>query len=68
MIDIPYAMRKSRKGLGLSQEEMAQLLDVTTGTIWNWENGKGEPSASQWLFVQDLMMRHATDIMHGLEG
>lgn len=32
-----------RKQLGLTQEDVAKALDVTTRTIINWENGHHEP-------------------------
>lgn len=34
---------RMRKGLGLTQEDVAKALDVTTRTIINWENGHHEP-------------------------
>lgn len=32
-----------RKQLGLTQDDVARALDVTTRTIINWENGHHEP-------------------------
>jgi transcriptional regulator with XRE-family HTH domain len=33
-----------RKDLGLSQIEMARLLDISVGSIRNWEQGTREPA------------------------
>lgn len=40
----PETLREKREALGLSQEKLARLLDVSYGTIANWENGKTPPS------------------------
>ena len=32
-----------RKGLGLSQEQFADLMGVSVGTLRNWEQGRREP-------------------------
>ena len=40
----PKKLREKREALGLSQEKLARLLDVSYGTIANWENGKTAPS------------------------
>lgn len=34
---------KMRRQLGLTQEDVARAIDVTTRTIINWENGHHEP-------------------------
>ena len=33
-----------RKRLGLSQDELADLLDITQNTISRWENGSRAPA------------------------
>jgi hypothetical protein len=44
--------------LGLGSMELAQLLRISTRTLWTWETGKGELShiASDWLQVVDLCL------------
>lgn len=32
-----------REALGISQQELADRLDVSHVTVWRWENGKAEP-------------------------
>lgn len=39
-----YELRKAR---GLTQDKLAERLDVTKGCISNWENGYIEPSVAQ---------------------
>lgn len=39
----PEYIKELRERLELKQEEMAELLDVSVGTIHRWENGKVEP-------------------------
>ena len=40
-------IRETRKHLGLTQEEMAKRLGVSTHTVQNWENGGVIPATSQ---------------------
>lgn len=48
---------KARAQLNLTQEEFAELLDVTTRTVQNWEAGKSSIKAKhesiirKWLLV-----------------
>ncbi len=39
----PRLIRTLRKRLGITQKELAQLLEVTVGAIHQWEGGKFEP-------------------------
>lgn len=41
----PKLIQAQRKRLGLSQQEFAKLLGVSTNTLWLWENGKTAPRA-----------------------
>lgn len=40
----PTELRSRRLEAGLSQEKLARLVDVSYGTVANWENGKSSPS------------------------
>ena len=42
-----FALLDARQRLGLSQEELASALNVTTRTLQNWEAGKGDQSDVQ---------------------
>lgn len=36
-------LKSERKRLGITQPQMAALLDVRDRTYWEWEHGKTEP-------------------------
>ena len=40
----PDAIVALRKELGFSQSELADRLDVTYRTVWQWERGRHPPS------------------------
>lgn len=42
-MDLGEKIRKMRKEKNLSQEQLAEKLDVSRQTISNWENGKFYP-------------------------
>ena len=44
-------IRNYRKGLGLTQEQLAERLDITLGTVSKWERGSSEPDLS---YIMDL--------------
>lgn len=53
-------MRKRRKDLGLTQCQIAELVDVTQTTVSLWENGKNMPSDTmKWRLAAALGMRIA---------
>ena len=43
-----------RKLLGLTQQELANALNVSKVTVCNWETGKTEPSLSQLILISKL--------------
>lgn len=45
VVDMSDRLRIARIKAGLEQEEMAQILDVSSSTISNWENGRSAPKA-----------------------
>ena len=42
--DVPQVLKKVRKSLDLTQEQLAQRLGVSFATVNEWENGKRKPS------------------------
>lgn len=42
--NFPEQVKKVRRQLGLSQEELAHALGVSFATVNRWENGKTRPS------------------------
>ena len=43
-MDFSTTVKQARQDMGLSQEELAQALNVSYVTINRWENGKSEPN------------------------
>ena len=54
-IDYKKTIVKIRAGLGLSQQGLADLLDVTFQTVNRWENGHFEPTKIVKAKLERLM-------------
>lgn len=39
----PNTLKRLRKKLSVTQEEMAKLLDVSHNAVWQWEAGRAKP-------------------------
>ena len=44
-----------RKARGIKQGEMARLMDVSQGTISNWEHGRYEPKIAQLFELAEIL-------------
>jgi transcriptional regulator with XRE-family HTH domain len=44
-MSFPEQLKTQRERLGLTQAELAALLDVPARTYWEWESGKTAPHA-----------------------
>ncbi len=44
-----------RKRLGITQGEMARLVDSSSLSVWKWETGKAQPRASALVRIQSAM-------------
>lgn len=53
-MDIHISLESARVNAKLTQGELAEKLGVSKTTVWNWENGNGEPSLSQLRIISDL--------------
>jgi putative transcriptional regulator len=58
--DIPLLIKELRKRLGLTQEQFAQKVGVTYGSVNNWENGKRTPQP--FLVRRLIEMKSELDI------
>ena len=38
-------LKKKRLEMGLEQKELAEILGVSDGSVYNWENGRSRPTA-----------------------
>lgn len=59
-----YELRKSS---GLSQEELAELLDVSRQSISKWESDKGYPEMTRLIFLSDYFQVSLDYLMRGVE-
>jgi len=59
-LNIPKLVKGLRKQLGLTQEQFAQKVGVTYGSVNHWENGKRRP--------QPFLVRRLLEIKKELEG
>jgi DNA-binding XRE family transcriptional regulator len=42
-----YRIAYARRRLGLTQEDLASVLDVNPGTVGRWEKGETEPASAK---------------------
>ncbi len=47
-------IRDYRKNLGLTQEQLAERLDITLGTVSKWERGSSEPDLGYVMALAEL--------------
>lgn len=56
-----------RKSFGLSQEELAELLDVSRQSVSKWESDKGYPEMTRLIFLSDYFGVSLDYLMRGEE-
>ena len=54
-----------RKQSGLSQEEFAELLNVSRQSISKWENDKAFPEMTRLIFMSDYFKVSLDELMRG---
>ena len=52
--NIRISLVAARVNAGLKQREMAEIIGVDTTKIYNWENAKSEPTASQLRKISEV--------------
>lgn len=57
-----------RKGKNVSQEGLAELLDVSRQSISKWENDKAYPEMTRLLFMSDYFSVSLDYLMRGVES
>ncbi len=57
-------LKKYRKKRGLSQERLAELCNVSTGTIGNIECGIGKPSFDLLVTMANVLGIHPARLLH----
>ncbi len=48
----PHSIKETRQKYNLTQEEFAQLLDVSPRTLQNWEQGRREPQGPAMVLLK----------------
>lgn len=64
-IKIGRSIAEQRRRLGLTQEQLAETLDVTNKTISRWERGINLPDYDQVLKVCELFHVDIEDFLKG---
>lgn len=64
---IGQTIKRLRKEKNLTQEELAELLKVTSQAVSKWENGTGMPDISQVVPLASVF-GVSTDVLLGVEG
>ena len=59
---------ETRRAAGLSTRQMAARLDVSQGTVSNWERGNGEPSVSQFILWCHATKQPVDQMIDGLSA
>jgi DNA-binding transcriptional regulator YiaG len=49
------ALKKLRSSLGITQRQLAILLDVSTGSVRNWEQKIGQPTGPAAILLDQLL-------------
>lgn len=60
-------LKPRRLAAGLSQKQLAELMQVTQGAIANWEAGTAYPRASQLPALANALQCRIDDLYIGME-
>lgn len=52
--DFTVNLTAARANANMTQSQFAEALGVDRGTVYNWENGKGTPSATLLRKISEL--------------
>lgn len=66
MSDFSKNLKELRIEKGLSQQELAQILNVTQSTVAKWESGDREPNFSILIELSNYF-NISTDILLGIK-
>ena len=61
--EIGSRIKKYRKSLGLSQKELAQIIDVSTSRISNWEQGTSRPDVDMLAAICKALRVSANELL-----
>jgi len=61
-------LAKLRKLRGIEQKDLAQLMNVSQGTVSNWENGHFEPKIAQLYELAKILDCSIVDLTGGKQA
>lgn len=61
--NLASAVRDARTELGLSQEKLAEILNIDSRTILNIEAGRGNPKSKQTIPFIKMLNFHNTQVL-----
>ena len=61
-------IKKKRKELGITQEELAEKLFVTEKAISRWETGRGTPDISLLIPLSKELKIDVSELLNGEEN
>ena len=56
-MNIANRIREWRDKEGVTLEDLARRLDVSTATVWKWENGKRQPTGLYRKKIEAFLRR-----------
>lgn len=65
---LSMTVRYLRQQLGLTQEELAQALGITVGTVSRWEKGRFRPSRLARQLILEFARSHNIALPLGQNG
>ena len=64
-MEIGEKLKSSRLNAGMTQEQIAEKINVSRQTISNWENGKSLPDVISLIEISDLYQISLDDLLKG---
>lgn len=58
-------IKKAREGKGLSQEQLAERLNVTRQAVSNWERGKTQPDIEMLQRLSEVLEVSVEELIYG---
>ena len=66
-MEIGKKLKAARSRAGLTQEQVAEALDVTRQAVSKWETGAAEPSTSNLLALAKLYGIDLSELLRGVQ-
>lgn len=62
-----YSLINARKAKGLTQEQLASMMNCTKSTISNWENGYSAPKLADALKLSEILEQSVVSLFCSIE-